>query len=193
MKLASVSGLSGLSASCRPKYHTRLSRAPPDDARARADCLLAHLSKDKQTTVRVKKAARATFVRTTFQDNLAITGDEKKVPVGPAVGLENDKKNASIPASAAWFHDCVFVNHTSTHKEGEQFNVAMHEVSIEDAKAEVYTNAPDEPLLFDREKNEIAHPVLVGPGETLGGVFGPVRFLTEDDEWFATVAGVRRH
>ena len=141
----------------------------------------------------MKKAARATFVRTRFEDNTAITGDVEKEPVGPAVGLENDQTNTSVPASAAWFQDCVFVNHTTTHKKGEQYNVPLHEVSVDDAKVQVFTNTPDSPMLWDRAEGELVPPVLVGPGETADGAFGPaVTFLTEDDDWFRMNSGVRR-
>ena len=140
--------------------------------------------------MRVKKASRVTVFRSRFRDNHATKGDPKDQVVGPAAGLETDIKNPSMEATAAWFHDCIFENNTQTHKAGTMFEVPLHEVSIENAEAQVFTNVAGVPLLYDREREELAHATLVGPGSS-GGVFGGAVFLTEDDEWFRTVAEVR--
>lgn len=147
---------------------------------SRADCLFAGFSTEAQSAVRVKKAARATFFRTAFEDNRA--SSRRGGAAGPAVGLESGDSTATAPATAAWFQDCVFGNYTTTDARGVE--LSPHKVSIEDARSEVYTNIPDNPLLWDRTNGAVARPILVGPGDSKDGVFGPLQLLTEDDEWF---------
>jgi hypothetical protein len=152
-------------------------------------CHFARFLKDANTVVRAKRGATCTFFQCRFSDNGCKTRQPDKKAAGPVAGFAHD---LSTPPSAAWFHDCLFVNNT-LEQAFENLTMPEHQISIDTDQVRVLSNTAGLPVVYNMKSAAIQGATLVypaAPGSAGDNVFQGRIFPTEADEFFTKAAQV---
>lgn len=132
--------------------------------------------------MRLEPGARATLSDVTFRKNTVATGKPDAVASGPVMGLY---AGLTSGASAAWFHNCSFGEHTSA---------VAGEVSVENSNCRVYSNTKL-PTVWDLNLQRELNAWPLAPADSASSenvdVFAEVEagndFLRPTDELFVRI------